>query len=83
MAVPGLLFGVEGIDVLKVRRRGVETFSVDAQVSVIIELNAVAAHGHHALDVELVLRKVVDAFGFEELIGKCFLPARLYLTLRG
>src|ERR1019366_6527648 len=66
MAIARSVFWVEGIDVLEMRRRGVQTLSVDDQVPVITELNAIPAHGHHALDVKLVLRKVVNSFGFED-----------------
>src|ERR1035437_10557336 len=65
MAVARRLLGIEGIDVLKMRCRGVETVSVEDQVPVVVELNPVATAGHHALNVELVLREVVDAFGLE------------------
>src|ERR1035437_694835 len=66
MAVARRLLGIEGIDVLKMRCRGVETVSVEDQVPVGAELNPVATAGHHAFDVELVLRQVVNAFGFKD-----------------
>ena len=47
------------------RRGGVEPLAVDDQVPVVAELDALAAQGHQAFDVELVLRQAVDAFGFE------------------
>src|ERR1035438_3859150 len=65
MAVERRLLGVEGIDVLEMRGRGVETLAVEDQVPVVGELNPVATAGHHAFNVELVLREVVNAFGLE------------------
>src|ERR1039458_725883 len=47
------------------RDRGVKPLAVKDQVPIVGELNPVTTAGHHALNVELVLRQALNAFGFE------------------
>src|ERR1035441_2227572 len=65
VAIEGRLLGIEGIDVLKMRGRGVEPLAIEDQVPIVGELNPVTTAGHHALNVELVLRQALNALCFE------------------
>lgn len=57
--------GIEAIDIFKVRRRGIQPLAVDEEMPVVADLHAFAGLHHHALDVKLILRESLDAFGFK------------------
>src|SRR5688572_18215741 len=59
-------FGVEGVDIFKMRRVRVESFSIDYQVAVVTNANGFAAKGDKSFDVEFIFREPGNAPGFED-----------------
>src|SRR5713101_6038445 len=51
LAFPGR--AIEGINVLEVRGRGIQTMTVDDQAAIVADAHALAAKGDEALDVKL------------------------------
>src|SRR6266496_1999705 len=65
MAVTRQFIGIERIDFLEMRRRSIETSAVDYQVAIPADLDPLTANGDQTFDIELILRQIIDPFGFE------------------
>src|ERR1043166_6256370 len=68
MARIGALAGrsFKGIDILKVRRRSLESLAINPQMPIVADPHPLVAQRHPALNIKLVLRQnAYDPFGLE------------------
>src|SRR6185503_15164383 len=80
LTVSRRLVGIERINTLEVRRRGVQPPSVYDEVAVIANPNLFTPHGNHALDIELAALAGVHALNvvcFKDNDLPAFRPAKI------